>query len=181
MQTVKNNRPLMPKSVAVWLVENTALTFKQIADFCDLHELEVKGIADGDVAKGIVGMNPIIMGQLTQKEIERCTADILAKLQLHKVIVEQQGLTKPGKKFKYTPIARRRDKPDAIFWIIKNYPDVPDNQIVKLIGTTKTTIEAIRSRTYWNINELRPRDPVMLGLCSQKEIDALPSPKAKKE
>jgi hypothetical protein len=181
MQTTKNNRPLMPKSVAVWLVENTALTFKQIADFCGLHELEVKGIADGEVAKGIVGMNPVMMSQLTQKEIDRCSLDKDAQLQLTSIGIEEKGTAKKIKKFKYTPIARRRDKPDAIFWIIKNYPDVPDNQIVKLIGTTKSTIEAIRSKKYWNINELRPRDPVVLGLCSQREIDALPSPKAKKE
>ena len=179
MQTVKNNKPLMPKSVAVWLVENTALTFKQIADFCGLHELEVKGIADGDVARGIVGMNPIIMGQLTQWEIDRCSSDKNTKLVLHQIAFEQKPSTKKAKK--YTPIARRRDKPDAIFWIIKNYPDVPDKQIVKLIGTTKSTIEAIRSRKYWNITELRAKDPVMLGLCSQKEIDDLSIIKAKKK
>jgi hypothetical protein len=184
MQNAKQNIPLMPKSTAVWLVENTSLTFKQIATFCGLHELEVKGIADGDVAKGIVGMDPINMGQLTKEEIERCSADSNASLNMISAFTDKVSNKTSAKKkqTKYTPIARRRDKPDAIFWLIKNFPDVPDSQIVKLIGTTKSTIEAIRSRTYWNINELRPRDPVLLGLCTQREIDNLEiAQKAKKE
>jgi hypothetical protein len=182
MQTVKANLPLMSKSTAIWLVANTALTFKQIADFCGMHEMEVNGIADGDVAKGIKGSDPIAMGQLTLNEIERCTADKTAKLELDKPIFNYQaGVKKAGKKVKYTPIARRRDKPDAIFWIVKNYPDIDDKGIVKLIGTTKSTIEAIRSRQYWNINELRARDPILLGLCSQKELDALIEKSQKKD
>ena len=172
MQVSKHNLPLMSKSTAVWLVENTSLTFKQIADFCGMHELEVKGIADGDVAKGIIGMNPIIFGQLTKEEIERCSANPETHLQL-KHIADLPARKKTAKKARYTPIARRRDKPDAIFWLIKNYPDISDAQIAKLIGTTKSTIEAIRSRTYWNINELRARDPVLLGLCTQSDIDNL--------
>jgi hypothetical protein len=183
MQNSKQNLPLMPKSTAVWLIEHTALTFKQIADFCGLHELEVKGIADGDVAKGILGMDPINMGQLTKEEIERCTQNPDAKLQIVSIFNEIVA-NKNSKKTKYTPIARRRDKPDAIYWLVKNYPDISDHQIVKLIGTTKNTIEAIRSRTYWNINELRPRDPVLLGLCTQNEIDNIEiqiNTKAKKE
>ncbi len=161
----------MPKSTAVWLVENTALTFKQIANFCGLHELEIKGIADGDVAKGIVGMDPIASGQLTKAEIDRCTANPQASLILNVIEAGVAAPKKKSNKAKYTPIARRRDKPDAIFWLIKNYPDISDNQIKKLIGATKHTIEAIRNRTYWNIAELRPKDPVLLGICTQQEID----------
>jgi hypothetical protein len=178
MQIQKQKLPLMSKSTAIWLVENTALTFKQIADFCGFHELQIKAIADGEVAKGIVGINPIDTRQLTQKEIDRCTADPTARLQL--IEIEINKPKKSAKTVKYTPIARRRDKPDAVFWIIKNYPETSDATIVKMIGTTKSTIEAIRSRTYWNINELKARDPVLLGLCSQSEIDALGVTKNKK-
>jgi hypothetical protein len=175
MQTTKKNLPLMPKATAVWLVENTALTFKQIGDFCGLHELEIKGIADGDVAKGIKGADPVNSGQLTKEEIARCSADLNASLKLKSTYLSDFGITplKKSKVTKYTPIARRRDKPDAIYWLLKNYPDISDKLIIKLIGTTKNTVEAIRSRTYWNINEIRPRDPVLLGLCTQKEIDNL--------
>jgi hypothetical protein len=174
MQNSVKHLPLMPKSTAVWLVENTALTFRQIADFCGMHELEVQGIADGDVAKGIVGMDPISAGQLTSSEIDRCTNDPNKKLVLNSIqadLITSKAKVKKGKKVKYTPIARRRDKPDAIFWLLKNYPDISNGQVVKLIGATKNTVEAIRLRTYWNINELRPKDPVVLGLFSQKEID----------
>jgi hypothetical protein len=147
-----------------------------------MHEMEVSGIADGEVAKGIKGTDPIAIGQLTKEEIERCTADKNAKLELKTSVFSYKGGAKKAtKKVKYTPIARRRDKPDAIFWIVKNYPDINDNSIVKLIGTTKSTIEAIRSRQYWNINELRARDPVLLGICSQKELDVLIAAKQKKE
>ena len=174
MQHSVRHLPLMPKSTAVWLVENTALTFRQIAEFCGLHELEVKGIADGDVAKGIVGMDPISAGQLTSDEINRCTQSPDARLVLHSIhadLIASKANVKKGKKVKYTPIARRRDKPDAIFWLLKNYPDISNAQVIKLIGATKNTVEAIRLRTYWNINELRPKDPVLLGLCTQQEID----------
>ncbi len=172
MQIAKQNLPLMSKSTAIWLVDNTSLTFKQIADFCGMHELEIKGIADGDVAKGIVGINPVTLGQLTQDEINRCSADPLTKLQISKAVL-RPNVKKTGKKARYTPISRRRDKPDAIFWLIKTYPEVSDTDITKLIGTTKNTIQSIRSKTYWNIAELRPRDPVLLGICTQKDIDLL--------
>lgn len=161
--------PLMPKATAVWLVDNTSLTFKQIADFCGLHELEVTGIADGDVAQGIAGMDPTNSGQLTLAEIERCTKDANASLELSHSIAD--GLMSKKKKAKYTPIARRQDKPDAIQWLIKHCAEINDKQIIKLIGTTKSTIDAIRDRNHWNMSNIRPRDPVLLGLCSQIELD----------
>ena len=175
MSDVKKVYPLMPKSVAVWLISNTALTFEQIADFCGLHILEIEAIAEGEAAKNLIGLDPISIGQLTQEEIERCTKNPTESLQLSSTYLKSVNIkpAKRGRITKYTPIARRRDKPDAILWIVKNHPYVPDNIIVKLIGTTKSTIEAIRSRTHWNINELRPRDPVAWGICNQSEIDNL--------
>lgn len=163
--------PLMPKATAVWLVDNTALTFSQIANFCGLHELEVVGIADGDVAQGITGMDPIHSGQLTLDEIERCAKNPEASLTLSHSIAD--SFISKKKKGKYTPVARRQDKPDAIHWLVKNCPGITDKQIIKLIGTTITTIDAIRDRTHWNMGNIRSRDPVLLGLCSQIELDKI--------
>lgn len=170
--TQNRKLPLLPKATAIWLVENTRLTFKQIADFCGMHELEIKGIADGDVAAGIQGLNPIDNGQLTKEEIQRCGKDPSADLRLNTNIA-YDIINAKKKKARYTPIARRQDKPDAIYWLLKHYPDIQDNQIIKLVGTTKQTIGAIRDRSRWNMKELRPRDPVLLGLCSQTELDKL--------
>ena len=161
--------PLMPKATAVWLIENTSLTFKQIADFCGMHELEVKGIADGEVAQGIMGQDPITSGQLTREEITKCEGNV--SLSLHMSHSVADGLLHHKKKAKYTPMARRQDKPDAIYWFVKNCPEVEDKKIIKLIGTTKTTIEAIRDKSHWNMQNIRPRDPVLLGLCTQTELD----------
>lgn len=163
--------PLMPKATAVWLVDNTALTFKQIAEFCGLHELEVEGIADGEVASSIIGTDPIVAGQLTRDEITRCEGDENATLQISKN--EADKMLKPKSKAKYTPMARRQDKPDAVYWFVKNFPELEDRKIIKLIGTTKTTIEAIRDKSHWNMQNIRPRDPVLLGLCTQTELDKI--------
>lgn len=169
---IKNQKtPLMPKATAVWLIDNTTLTFKQIADFCGIHDLEVKGIADGEVAIGVMADNPITSGQLDKEEIERCSNDPNAKLQL-KVGVAYDVVSKQKKKgAKYTPIARRQDKPDAIFWLIKNFPEIKDSTIKKLIGTTQSTVDAVRNRTHWNMANIRQRDPVLLGICSQTDLD----------
>lgn len=158
--------PLMPKATAMWLIENTSLTFSQIANFCGLHILEVKGMADGDVVRGIAGMNPLHVGQLTREEITRCENDPNAELTLSDGVVEII-MAEQKKKGRYTPIMRRQDKPDAVLWLIKNCPEMTDPQISRLIGTTKSTIQAIRTKTHWNSNNLRPRDPVLLGLCTQ--------------
>lgn len=166
----KQKYPLMQKSTAVWLVDNTILTFKQIADFCGLHELEVKGIADGDVATGVLGTNPITSGQLAKAELERCALDPEASLSL-KISAAYEAVSKGKKRANYTPIARRQDKPDAIYWLLKNFPDITDTTIIKLIGTTKTTIAAIRERSHWNMSNIRQRDPVLLGICSQIDLD----------
>lgn len=164
---------VLPKATAVWLIENTSLTFKQIADFCGIHELEVKGIADGEVASGIAGVDPIFVTcQLTKEEIERCTNNPNAKL-VARHSIGDDIINRSKKKTKYTPIARRHDKPDAIYWLLKNYPDIQDSQIVKLIGTTKSTIETVRNRTHWNMANIRARDPVLLGICTQIEIEKL--------
>jgi len=162
--------PLMPKATAVWLVENTALTFRQIADFCGLHELEVKGIADGDVAQGIKGLDPVTGGQLTREEIERGEKDPDYRLKLlePKVNIAVQKATKGPR---YTPVSKRGDRPDAIAWLLRYHPELPDSQIMKLVGTTKTTIAAIRERTHWNAPNIKPVDPVSLGLCSQIDLD----------
>ncbi len=163
--------PLMPKATAVWLVENTSLTFDQVADFCHLHELEVKGIADGDVAQGIKGMDPVTSGQLSRDEIERGQADPGYRLKLSepKVAIPEVK-TKRGPR--YTPVSRRQDRPDAIWWLLRNHPELTDSQIMKLVGTTKPTIQAIRERSHWNSQNIKPVDPVTLGLCRQLELDA---------
>ena len=157
--------PFMPKATAVWLVENTTLTFKQIAEFCNLHELEVKGIADGDVAKGIKAYNPILAGQLSREEIEACSKDPKKKLDLLKKVDEVE--VKERKKPKYTPLSKRQDRPDAILWLCKNASELTDGQISKLVGSTKATVALIRKRSYWNFSNLKPRDPVILALCTQ--------------
>src|SRR5580765_2496174 len=163
-------RPLMPKATAVWLVDNTSLTFDQIADFCGLHPLEVKGIADEDVAKGIKGMDPVTSGQLTREQIEEAEKNPKVRLKMaapkHKM---------PNVRLKraprYTPVSKRQDKPDAVYWIIRNHPEFADADIIKLIGTTKATIQKIRERSHWNATNIKAVDPVTLGLCSQLELD----------
>mgnify|MGYP001164178829 FL=1 len=157
--------PFMPKATAVWLVENTTLTFKQIATFCNLHELEVKGIADGDVAKGIKAYNPILAGQLTREEINICSKEPNRNLNLIERAEEVQ--VKERKKPKYTPLSKRQDRPDAALWLLKNYQEFTDGQISKLVGSTKGTVSLIRKRSYWNFSSLKAKDPVILGLCSQ--------------
>ena len=161
--------PFMPKATAVWLVENTTLTFKQIAEFCNLHELEIKGIADGDVAKGIKAYNPILAGQLSREEIETCSKNPEKKLKLFKKIEEVE--VKERKRPKYTPLSKRQDRPDAVYWLIRNHPELKDSQVARLVGSTKNTIDAIRKRTHWNMNNIRPQDPIGLGLCRQIELD----------
>jgi hypothetical protein len=163
--------PLMPKATTVWLINNTTLTFEQIATFCGMHLLEVQGIADGEVAVGIIGQDPVINGQLTREEIQRCEKDPNAKLMLSEKFVNQVNQKK--KSTRYTPIARRQDKPDAILWLLKNCLNISDSQIIKLIGTTHSTITAIRNKAHWNMSNLRPRDPVLLGLCTQTALDQL--------
>ena len=160
--------PLMRKATAVWLLDNTTLTFRQIATFCGLHELEVSGIADGEVAGGIRGIDPIINSQLTAEEIQKCEANEELDLKLYKnpAAVGEKKSRGP----KYTPLSKRQDKPAAIAWLVKFHPEISDGQISKLIGTTKNTIKAIRERTHWNINNLTPTDPVILGLCKQIEL-----------
>lgn len=166
------SKPLMPKATAVWLIDNTTLTFEQISNFCGLHILEVKGIADGEVASGITGMSPVTAGQLTSEEIELCQKNPTRTPTLSDSARRHIEVKKKKKKTaKYTPVARRQDKPDAIAWITKNYPEMSTAQIEKLIGTTKNTINAIRERSHWNITNIKPRDPVLLGLCSQVELD----------
>lgn len=163
--------PLMPKATAVWLVDNTSLTFEQIADFCQLHELEVKGIADGDVAQGIKGMDPVSSGQLTRDELERGQADSSYRLKIAEPKVDiPEVKTKRGPR--YTPVSRRQDRPDAISWLLRNHPELTDSQVMKLVGTTKPTIQSIRDRTHWNSANIKPVDPVTLGLCKQTELDA---------
>ncbi len=162
-----NDKPFMPKATAVWLVENTKISFKQIADFCALHELEVKGIADGDVAKGIKAYNPILAGQLTREEIEESSKDISRPLTLNKKVLDIKSVTKTNK---YVPLSKRQDRPEAVLWLTKNYPQLSDGQIVKLVGSTKNTVSAIRKKSYWNSSNLSPKDPVVSNLCTQIEI-----------
>jgi hypothetical protein len=162
------NQPLMPKATAVWLVENTALTFKQIADFCGLHILEVQAIADEEVAVGMQGLDPIANGQVTKDEIARCEADPSAKLAMVKSDIPQPSAR--GKGPRYTPLSKRQDKPDAIAWLLRHYPELSDAQIGRLIGTTKPTINAVRDRTHWNSPNLKPRSPVELGLCKHDDL-----------
>ena len=163
--------PLMPKATAVWLVDNTSLTFDQIAGFCGLHVLEVKGIADGDVAHGIKGMDPIASGQLTRDEIRNAQADSSHTLKLSEPKVEiPEVKTKRGPR--YTPVSRRQDRPNAILWLLRSHAELKDSQIMRLVGTTKPTIHSIRERTHWNSAHLQPADPVTLGLCSQTDLDS---------
>src|SRR5947209_13401781 len=161
----------MPKATAVWLVENTSLSFDQIADFCKLHPLEVKGMADGEVAAGIKGFDPVSNGQLTREEIEKSQAVPNSRLKMaeSKVKVPEPKRTKKGPR--YTPVSRRQDRPNAILWLLRNHPELKDAQIMRLVGTTKTTIQQIRDRTHWNAATLAPMDPVTLGLCSQIDLD----------
>jgi hypothetical protein len=162
--------PLMPKATAVWLVENTTLSFEQIGEFCGMHPLEIQGIADGEVAAGIIGQDPIASGQLTREEIERGEKNAGYRLQL--LGSSAALLTRKVKGARYTPVARRQDKPEAIAWLVKHHPYLPDSAIVKLIGTTKKTIESIKGRSHWNISNIKPKDPVLLGLCMQTHLDA---------
>lgn len=165
-----SNAPLMPKATAVWLVDNTALTFEQVADFTKMHVLEVRAIADGDAAQGIKGMDPISNGQLTRDEIEKGEADANYRLKLE----ESKVVLPPAAKKKgprYTPVSRRHERPSAILWLVRNHPELKDAQVMRLVGTTKTTIASIRDRTHWNAQTLTPMDPVTLGLCSQIELD----------
>jgi len=165
-----SDKPLMPIATAVWLIDNTALSFDQIADFCKLHPLQVSGIADGDVGGGVRGIDPITTHQLTREEIEKGqeSADYKLKLSRPKTIVAEK--TKKGPR--YTPVSKRQNRPDAIAWLVKNHPELKDSQISKLLGTTKTTITAIRDRSHWNSANLEPQDPVGLGLCTQIDLDA---------
>ena len=163
-----SNAPLMPMATAVWLVENTTLTFKQIADFCKLHVVEVQGIADGEVAKGIKGYNPIISGQLTREEINLSSEDENRPLQIKNTDVEISFSEKKDKK--YIPLSKRQDKPDSALWLIKHYSQLKDSQIAKLIGMTKNSVSSIRNKSYWNFNNLNSKDPVALGLFSQKDL-----------
>lgn len=165
-----NDAPLMPKATAVWLVENTSLSFDQIADFCKLHPLEVKGIADGEVAAGIKGHDPITSGQLTREEIAAGEKDPEHHLQLAHSKVRLPEI-KRARGPRYTPLSRRQDRPNAILWLLRNHPELKDAQIMRLVGTTKTTLQAIRNRTHWNSAALTPMDPVTLGLCSQMDLD----------
>ena len=160
--------PLMPMATAVWLVENTSLTFKQIANFCKLHEVEVQGIADGEVAKGIVGYNPIISGQLTQEEIELSSKDVNRKLNIVNLDVEIKSTENKFKK--YIPLSKRQDKPDSALWLLKNHSILKDSQIAKLVGVTKNSVSSIRNKSYWNYNSLNAKDPVAMGLFTQKEL-----------
>jgi hypothetical protein len=161
--------PLMPKATAVWLLDNTTLTFEQIADFCKLHPLEVKAIADGEAAQGIKGIDPVLTGQLTRDELDQAIADPKRRLQLVDTRFRAQAGKRRGPR--YTPVSKRQDRPNAIRWLIRNHPELKDSQIIRLVGTTKTTIEAIREGTHWNAQNLSPVDPVTLGLCTQIALD----------
>lgn len=162
--------PLMPKSTALWLIENTTLTFGQIAVYCALHPLEVQGIADGDVAAGVAPRNPVDNGELEASEIERCQQDPEARLEMKAPLIpEGEGRAKGPR---YTPVSRRQDRPDAVAWFLKNHPELIDSQIVRLVGTTKETIKKIRDREHWNMANITPRDPVLLDLCSRADLQA---------
>tara|TARA_B100000427_G_scaffold113576_1_gene94146 strand:+ start:160 stop:735 length:576 start_codon:yes stop_codon:yes gene_type:complete len=163
-----NNTPLMPMATAVWLVENTTLTFKQIAEFCNLHEVEIQGIADGEVAKGIKPYNPIISGQLSREEIKLSSEDQNRPLKITSSDIEISNINKKVKK--YVPLSKRQDKPDSALWLIKQHPQLKDSQIAKLVGVTKNSVSAIRNKNYWNYNNLNPKDPVAMGLFSQKDL-----------
>jgi uncharacterized protein len=167
---MSQNAPLMPKATAVWLVEHTSLSFEQIADFCKLHPLEVKGIADGEVATGIKGLDPVSTGQLTREEMERAVANPDHRLKLAEPKVRVPEI-KRAKGPRYTPVSKRQDRPNAILWLLRNHPELKDAAVMRLAGTTKHTIQQIRERTHWNSAQLTPMDPVSLGLCSQIELD----------
>ncbi|MEQ8697301.1 MAG: DUF1013 domain-containing protein [Bauldia litoralis] len=162
--------PLMPKATAVWLVENTALTFPQIAEFCGLHELEIQAIADEEIVAGMSGLDPVLNGQLTKEEIDRCQKDPQARLEIKVANIPLPVQRSKGAR--YTPIAKRQDKPDGIAWLVKFHPELSDAQISKLLGTTKSTISAVRDRTHWNTSNIRARDPMDLGLCSYTDLNA---------
>tara|TARA_E500000331_G_scaffold64793_1_gene59550 strand:- start:101 stop:715 length:615 start_codon:yes stop_codon:yes gene_type:complete len=162
-------KPLMPKATAVWLIENTGLTFRQIGSFCGLHDLEIQSIADDEVAVGMVGYDPIVNGQLTKEEIERCESSSVERLTIASTTVPRPATRTKGPR--YTPVARRGDKPDAIAWLVKHYPNLKDAQISRLLGTTKPTITAIRDRSHWNMATITARDPVGLGLCKRQDLD----------
>ena len=171
---------LMPKATAVWLVDNTSLAFEQIADFCGLHPLEVKGIADGEVARDIRGADPIGNGQLSRDELDRADADPSYRMVAQKS--RHAELLKPAKKQpRYTPVSRRQDRPDAIAWFLRNHPEIPDSQVAKILGTTKSTIDQVRDRTHWNSAQIKPVDPVTLGLVQQLELDAIVRKAAEKK
>ena len=161
-------QPLMPKATAVWLVENTTLTFEQIAEFCSLHPLEIQAIADGDVAVGMHGADPVKGGFISQEELDRCQANTRAKLKMLKATLPQPKAR--GKGARYTPVSKRQDRPDAIAWLLKHHPEMIDAQIARLIGTTKSTIKSIRDREHWNISNIKPQSPVGLGLCTEAEL-----------
>ncbi len=161
--------PLMPKATAVWLIEKTALTFTQIADLCGMHPLEVQAIADGEVAAGIVGYDPVANGQVSAEEIRRCEADPEARL---KMLPSTMPVPKRGRGARYTPVAKRNDRPDAIAFLLRSYPQLTEPQIAKLLGTTKETIQKVRERSHWNSANIKPRDPVILGLCTQTDLNA---------
>ncbi len=160
--------PLMPKATAVWLIDKTALTFEQIADFCGMHPLEVQAIADGEVAQGIIGYDPVANRQVTAEDIARCERNPALRLKLLATPEMNQKKPKGGR---YTPVAKRNDRPDAIAFLLRNYPHLTDAQIVKLLGTTKDTIQKVRERSHWNSANIKPRDPVILGLCSQTDLN----------
>ena len=162
--------PLMPKATAVWMIEKTALTFTQIADFCGMHPLEVQAIADGEVAQGIVGYDPVANSQVTAEEIKRCEGDPNGRL---KMIPPSNPVNKRGKGARYTPVAKRNDRPDAIAFVLRNFPQLSEAQVIKLLGTTKDTIAKVRDRTHWNSANIKPRDPVILGLCSQSDLNGM--------
>lgn len=164
------NQPLMPKATCVWLIDNTALTFEQIGAFCSMHALEVQAVADGEVAVGIIGRDPVAAGELTQQEIQRCEADPAARLKMAKISVPRASERTKGPR--YTAMAKRQDKPDGVAWLVRNHPELADSQIGKLLGTTKNTIAAVRDRTHWNSQNIKPRHPVDLGLCTYLELNA---------
>jgi hypothetical protein len=165
-----SHMPLMPKATAVWLVDNTSLSFDQIADFCRLHPLEVKGIADGEVAQGIKGLDPVTSGQITREELDAAIADPNHKLVMAEAKVRLPE-AKPKKGPRYTPVSKRQDRPNAILWLVRNHAELKDAQIMRLVGTTKSTIQSVRDRSHWNSQNLAPMDPVTLGLCSQIDLD----------
>jgi len=162
--------PLMPKATAVWMIEKTALTFTQVADFCGMHPLEVQAIADGEVAQGIVGYDPVANMQVTAEEIARCEKDPAARL---KLIPPNNPINKRGRGARYTPVAKRNDRPDGIAFVLRNFPQLSEAQVIKLLGTTKDTIQKVRERSHWNSANIKPRDPVILGLCSQTDLNAM--------